>query len=157
MTNPQTQPTPERSPSYPRAENGAAPRGPSAAMTGWVRFGAVLMVIVGVFAVIEGLLAFFRPATYISSNGVVVAVTFTGWGWVHIILGALVLVVGVALLREDVPTWARNAGILLVALNAITQLAWLSAAPIWSIIMIVLDVVIIGALVAMGDRAAWGE
>jgi hypothetical protein len=155
MTNPQT-PTSERSASYPRA-NGAAPRGPSGATTGWVRFGAVLMAVVGAFAVIEGFLAFFLPATYVSSNGVVVALTFTGWAWVHIILGALVLVVGLALLREDVPSWARNTGIVLVALNAITQLAWLPAAPIWSIIMIVLDVLIIGALVAIGDRAAWGE
>jgi len=157
MTNPQTHPTPERSASYPRAANGAAPRGPSGATTGWVRFGAVLMAVVGAFAVIEGLLALFTPTTYVSSNNVVVALTFTGWGWVHIILGVLVLAVGLALLREDVPTWARNTAIVLVALNAITQLAWLPAAPIWSIIMIVLDVLIIGALVAIGDRAAWGE
>jgi vacuolar-type H+-ATPase subunit I/STV1 len=156
MTDPRTRPTQERSPSYPSVANGAAPRGPSGATTGWVRFGAVLMAVVGVFAVIEGLLAFFRPTTYVSSNGVVVAVTFTGWGWLHVILGVLVLAVGLALLREDVPGWARNTAIVLVALNAITQLAWLPAAPIWSIIMIVLDVLIIGALVAIGDRAAWG-
>jgi vacuolar-type H+-ATPase subunit I/STV1 len=155
MTDPQTHPTAERSVPYPRAENGAAPRGPSRATTGWVRFGAVLMAVVGVFAVIEGLLAFFRPTTYVSSNNVVLAVTFTGWGWLHLILGVLVLAVGLALLRETAPTWARNTAIVLVALNAITQLAWLPAAPIWSIVMIVLDVLIIGALVAIGDRAAW--
>jgi hypothetical protein len=115
------------------------------------------MAVVGAFAVIEGFLALFLPTTYITSNGAVLALTFAGWGWLHIILGVLVLAVGLSLLREDVPSWARGTAVLLVALNAIVQLAWLPAYPIWSIIMIVLDVLIIGALVATGDRAAWSE
>ena len=127
---------------------------PSGAWTGWVRFGGVLMAVVGAFGVVEGLLALFLPATYVQSNGVVLAVTFTGWGLLHIVIGALVLLVGLALLREDVPGWARGTAIVLVALNALVQLAWLPAYPIWSIVMIVLDVLIIGALVATGDRLA---
>jgi hypothetical protein len=136
----------------PRAA--VAPR-PSGASTGWVRFGGILMAVVGGFGVIEGLYALFLPTTFVTSNGATVALTFTGWGWLHIILGALVLLVGLALLRSDVPGWARGTAIVLVALNAIVQLTWLPSYPIWSIVMIVLDVLIIGALVAIGDRAAW--
>jgi hypothetical protein len=147
-------PSPQRSGAYPRAAHSASPGGPSGAWSGWVRFAGVLMAVVGAFAVIEGFLALFLPTTYLTSNEVVVTLTFTGWGWLHIILGALVLVVGLALLREDVPGWARGTAIVLVALNTIVQLAWLPAYPIWSILMIVIDVLIIGALVATGDRDA---
>jgi hypothetical protein len=151
MTEQELRPTSDGADRQARA---AAPR-PSGASSGWVRFGGVLMALVGGFGVIEGLLALFLPTTYVNSNGVVVALTFTGWGWLHIILGALVLLVGLSLLGSDVPGWARGTAIVLVALNAIVQLTWLPAYPIWSIVMIVLDVLIIGALVAIGDRAAW--
>jgi hypothetical protein len=124
-------------------------------MTGWVRFGGVLMAVVGGFGVIEGLLTLFLPTTYVAANGVLLVLPFTGWGLLHIILGALVLLVGLALLRGDVPGWARGTAIALIAINAIVQLAWLPAYPVWSILMIALDVLIIGALVATGDRAAW--
>jgi hypothetical protein len=124
-------------------------------MTGWVRFGGLLMTVVGAFAVIEGFLALFLPTTYLTANDAVLTLPFTTWGWLHIILGALVLIVGLGLQREDVPGWTRGTAIVLVALSTIVQLAWLPAYPIWSILMIALDVLIIGALVAIGDRAAW--
>jgi hypothetical protein len=115
------------------------------------------MTVVGAFGLIEGLLALYLPTTYLAANGAVVTLTFTGWGWLHIILGAFVLIVGVGLLRDTVPGWARGTAIVLVALNTLVQLAWLPAYPIWSIVMIVLDVMIIWALVVSGDRAAWSE
>ncbi|MDD7942492.1 hypothetical protein PHK61_29165 [Actinomycetospora lutea] len=151
MTNDQASTTSGGSTPYSR---GAAPR-PSGAWTGWVQFGGILMTIVGAFAVIEGFLALFLPTTYVTTDAVALTLTFVGWGWLHIILGALVLVVGLSLLRDEIPGWARGVAIVLVALNTLVQLAWLPAYPIWSILMIVLDVVIIAALVAVGDRQAW--
>ena len=115
------------------------------------------MTVVGGFAVIEGLLALFVPTTYVASDGAVLTISLVGWGWLHIVLGALVLVAGLGLLSSEVPTWARIMAIVVVTLSAIIQLAWLPAYPIWSILMIALDVFIIGALVATGDRAAWSR
>lgn len=157
MTDQQTHSTPERSVPYPRAASETSRQGPPRSATGWVRFGGVLMTVVGAFGLIEGLLALYLPTTYLAANGAVVTLTFTGWGWLHIILGAFVLIVGVGLLRDTVPGWARGTAIVLVALNTLVQLAWLPAYPIWSIVMIVLDVMIIWALVVSGDRAAWSE
>lgn len=155
MTEQQIPSTSGPSTAPPRAANGAGPVRSQGATNGWVRFGGVLMVVVGVFAVIEGLFALFLPTTYVATSQTVVTLTFTGWGWLHIILGALVAVVGAALLREDVPGWARVTAIVLVTLNVLVQLTWLPAYPIWSILMIVLDIIIIGALVALADRRAW--
>jgi vacuolar-type H+-ATPase subunit I/STV1 len=144
------QQTPSGRSTYPRD---TSPAGLSTAWTGWVHFGGVLMIVVGAFGVIEGLLALFLPTTYLTGNEVVLTLTFTGWGWLHIVLGALVLALGVNLVRDEVPSWARGTAMVLIALNTIVQLTWLPAYPIWSIVMIVLDVLIIGALAATGDRA----
>jgi len=121
------------------------------ARAGWVRFGAVVMLIVGVFGVIEGLAAVLAPTYFVTSTGAVLVVSWATWGWVHLILGALVAIVGASLLGEA-PSWARGAAIGLVALSAIVHLIVIPAAPIWSIVVIALDVVILYALVT-----TWGE
>ena len=121
------------------------------ALMGWVRFGAVMMTVIGVFAIIEGLLALLRPTTYVTVNGAVLALDLGTWGWVHLILGVLLAVTGASLLR-DAPTWARGLGVLLVALSTVVQFAWLPAYPIWSILMITLAVIVIYALVATTPR-----
>ena len=120
-------------------------------LLGWVHFGAVMMTIVGAFGVIEGLVALFDPTAYVTVDGAVLAVDLTAWGWVHLVLGALLVVTGVSLIRSA-PSWARGLGVVLVVLSILVQLAWLSASPIWSILMIVLDVLVIHALVATSPR-----
>ncbi len=121
------------------------------ALLGWVRFGAVMMTVIGVFAIIEGLLALLRPTTYLTVNGTVLALDLGTWGWVHLVLGVLLAVTGTSLLR-DAPAWSRGLGVLLVALSTIVQFAWLPAYPIWSILMIALAVMVIYALVATTPR-----
>ena len=120
---------------------------------GWLRFGGVVMTIVGGFAVIEGFVALFSPTYFVAVNGTVLAVDFTGWGWIHLLLGVLVLATGLSLLGSA-PPWARGVGIVLVAINAIIQMAFLSAYPIWSIVLIALDVLVLYALVVTGDADA---
>ena len=75
--------------------------------TGWVRFGAVVMVVVGVFGVIEGLIAALTPSYFVTVGGAVFVLSLAGWGWVHLALGALVAIVGATLLGEA-PSWARG-------------------------------------------------
>ena len=121
-------------------------------LSSWVRFGAVMMTIIGAFGVIEGLAALLTPTTYISVNGTVLSIDLSAWGWMHLILGALLVITGVSLLREA-PPWARGLGTVLVALSILVQLAWTPAYPLWSVIVIALDVIVIYALVATwGDR-----
>jgi hypothetical protein len=73
------------------------------------------------------------------------------WGWLHLVLGVLVLATGAGLLRREIPGWARAAGTGLVAINMVVQLAWLPASPIWSIIVITLDVFVLYALFVAWD------
>jgi hypothetical protein len=115
--------------------------------SGWVRFGGVVMAVIGAFAIIEGLIALFSPLYLVAVGGTVLALSVGGWGWLHLILGILVLVTGLGLLRDDAPAWTRGTAVVLVALNMIVQLAWLPAYPIWSIVLLVLDVLVLRALI----------
>ncbi|GAA4783159.1 membrane protein [Actinomycetospora chlora] len=129
-----------------------ASEAPSGAWSGWVRFGAVVMVVVGVFGVIEGLAAVLSPTYFVAANGQVFVLSWGTWGWVHLVLGALVAIVGASLLGGGAPSWARGAAIALVALSAIVHLVLIPVAPVWSIVVIALDVVVLYALVT-----TWGE
>jgi hypothetical protein len=111
---------------------------------GWVGFGGVLMTIIGAFAVIEGLLALLAPAFFVTGGGRVLAINLAGWGWLHLVLGVLVVVVGAGVLVGA--TWARGAGVALVAVNMLVQLVWLPAFPAWSIIIIALDLLVLYAI-----------
>jgi hypothetical protein len=123
----------------------------------WVRFGAVVMVVVGAFSAIEGVTALAAPDTYVTFQGAVLALDLAVGAWRHIVLGTLVFLSGLGLLRDAESDWARVAGVTVVSLSMLTQLAWLSAAPIWSIIMIVLDLLVLRALIVIGNEHAVGR
>ncbi|NMO89432.1 hypothetical protein [Actinomycetospora sp. TBRC 11914] len=144
----------------PRTDTRAGTRPPGApmptgvrepAMSGWVRFAGIIMVVVGVFGVIEGLYALFTPTYYVSVNGVLVAFGLGTWAWIHLIVGAVTALVGAGILSGDQP-WARVAGMVIVGIHALVQLVWLPAAPLWSILLIALDVAILAALAGAGQR-----
>ena len=120
------------------------------AWVGWVWFAAIVLITVGLFNVIDGLVALFRGDLFTVVPGGLLVLDLTAWGWVHLIIGAVQIIVAFPLLRGA--TWARSIVVLLAMLNAVTQLAFLSAYPIWSIIVIVLDVVVIYAVVVHGDE-----
>ena len=78
----------------------------------------------------------------------------TTWGWVHLLLGIAVALTGLGLLVGNEA--ARWLGIFFVAINAISQIVWFPAAPLWAFLLIVLDVIILYQLTARwGNQAAW--
>ena len=125
--------------------------GPPAASgwTGWVVFGGVMLAVLGVFQLIEGLVALFNHDYYLVSTGrLVVHVNYTTWGWVHIIIGFVAVLTGVGLLAGNMA--ARIVGVGIAALSAIVNMAFVAAYPVWSVIMIALDVIVIYAIVVHG-------
>jgi hypothetical protein len=139
----------------PRSSYDAAPVEAAGPGMGWVRFAGVIMVVIGGFGVIEGFVALLTPNYYVTTGGAVLAISLAGWGWAHIIIGALVLATGFGLLGTA-SSWARVAGIVFVTINMLVQFAWLPAYPLWGILAIVLDVLVLYALVATwGQRTEW--
>ncbi|NMH92269.1 hypothetical protein HF519_11945 [Pseudonocardia bannensis] len=121
------------------------------AWTGWAVFAAVLMIMVGVFHAIAGLVALFRETVYlVPETNLVVSVSYNSWGWLHLIGGVLLAVAGFALLAGQ--TWARVVAVVLAGLSAVVNIGFLAAQPFWSSIMIALDVLVIYALTVHGGE-----
>ncbi|MFE6354925.1 hypothetical protein ACFVOO_19045 [Streptomyces rochei] len=121
-------------------------------VTGGVVFAGVLLVLNGALAVLQGIAAIAEDDVYARVGSYVYELNLTGWGVIHVILGALVLVTGIGLLRDM--AWARFAGIFLASLSLIAQFLFLPYSPVWSVIMMAIDVFVIWALASRQDRAA---
>ena len=118
---------------------------------GWISFAGVLMVLVGVFHVIDGLVALFEDDYFlVGRSGLVVNVDFTTWGWVHLIAGAVIVVAGCVVFTGKV--WARAIGVLLAMASAIVNVGFLAAYPLWSATMITIDMLVIWALTVHGGE-----
>ena len=117
--------------------------------TGWVVFAAFMMIMVGAFQAIEGLVALFDDGFYhVSDNGLVVNVNYNVWGWTHLLFGALLIIAGAGVLAGNIV--ARMVAILLAGLSALVNLVFIEAYPIWAVIIITVDVLVIYALVVHG-------
>lgn len=116
---------------------------------GWVIFGGVAMIMLGAFSIIEGLVAVYQSGYYLVTPGrLIVHVDYTAWGWVHFGIGVVILLIGFGVLTGAM--WARIAGITIAVISAIVNLAFIAAYPVWGIIVIALDVLVIYALAVHG-------
>src|SRR5947209_3701624 len=100
------------------------------AWRGWVVFAAIMMVVVGTFNVVDGLVALLRRTWYLVGPNTVLVWNLTAWGWFWLISGAVVIGAGFGVLTGRL--WARVVGIVLAGLNALGQLASASVYPVWS-------------------------
>jgi hypothetical protein len=118
---------------------------------GWVVFAGILLVLLGSFHIIEGLVAIFRDEVFVATrSGLVVNVDYTAWGWTHLIGGAVLILVGACLLAGQM--WARIVAVVVAGLSALANLAFLPAYPVWSALMIGLDVLVIWAVTVHGSE-----
>ena len=121
------------------------------AWAGWVIFAAVLMMASGVLNFITGLVAVIGDDNaYIDTGVSLLVFDVEGWGWAHLIFGIVIFLVGLCLTLGQ--TWARLLAVILVTLNLLTQFILLPAYPVWSIIVIAIDVVVLWALIVHGDE-----
>ena len=119
---------------------------------GWVWFGGMMLVLSGVFNIIDGLVALFRQDYYTIGPRGLLLFNLSGWGWVHLILGVILIVAGFGLFGGA--TWARAVAVVLASINAVAQLAFLPASPVWSTIVIAVDVLVIWAVTVHGRELA---
>lgn len=125
------------------------PEATATAWVGWIFFAAVILILVGCFQAISGLAALFEDDVYaVTSNHLVVHMSYTAWGWIHLGLGAAAVLAGYGVLKAQL--WARVYAIVLASFSAIANLAFLSAYPIWGTMMIAFDVLVIYALAVHG-------
>ena len=118
---------------------------------GWIAFAGAMMVLLGIFHVVDGLVALFRDEVFlVGRSGLTIEVDYTTWGWVHLIGGVLIVLAGIGLFIGNI--FARSLAVLLAMISAVVNLAFLPAYPIWSAIMIAVDILVIWALTVHGGE-----
>jgi hypothetical protein len=113
---------------------------------GLIVFAGILMIVGGVWHALAGIAALLNDDLYIATPDYVYAFDLTGWGWAHLVLGVLVAVTGGAVLKGL--TWGRVAGIAIVVLSLVANFVFIPWYPIWSLVIIGLDLAVIAALIA---------
>ncbi len=121
-------------------------------MAGWIGFAGILMLIIGGIDFFQGLIALFEDEYYVVTESGFLVFDLTGWGWVMVIWGALLVLAGLGLLSGQ--GWARWFAIVAVSLNFIAQLGFLgnSQYPLWSLTVMALNIIVLYAL-----TARWSE
>ena len=118
--------------------------------TGWTVFAGIILFIVGSLDALWGLAALLNnDIVIVGGHGAIIA-DITTWGWIHFILGSVMALTGLGLFAGS--SGARWFAVFFVTVNAITQVVWFPAAPLWAFLMILLDVTIIYQLTARWEE-----
>jgi hypothetical protein len=107
-------------------------------------FAGSLMLMVGIFQFIQGLVALVEDEFYVDVADYTFKFDVTTWGWIHVILGAVVALAGLFIFSGNVA--ARAVGIFLAVLAAIANFLWIPYYPIWSLLIIALCIFVIWGL-----------
>ena len=131
-------------------ESVKAPR--SSWAVGFMTFAGVIMIVAGGFQVLAGIAALAKNELYVATPNYILGFDATRWGWIHLLLGVLVVFAGFAVLSGRM--WGRVVAIILAVLSALANFAFIPVYPFWAITIIALDVFIIWALTAHGRDIA---
>jgi hypothetical protein len=110
----------------------------------WVAFAGILMITLGIFDVLGGVAALFSDDYFAVTKDGLLVENYKVIGVIHLAYGVLLVAVGWALLQ--LKEWARFTAIVLLIGNAAVHVAFLNAQPIWGLIMVAIDVLVLYAL-----------
>jgi hypothetical protein len=123
----------------------------SKSMSGWIGFAGLLMILLGGLAFFQGLIAVIEDDYYVVTRSGFLVFDLTGWGWIMMIWGIILVLVGLALISGQ--SWARWVSIVFVSVNVFGQLGFLgnSSYPLWTLMVLTLDIVVLYALIVRWD------
>jgi hypothetical protein len=114
-----------------------------------VFFAGIMLITGGFVNVIEGIVALAKDDYYlVRPSGLVVGLDYTAWGWTLLLFGALLLFAGYGVMVGQ--TWARVTGVIIAVLNIVLNMIFMPAYPVWAIIVITVDALVIYALAVHG-------
>ncbi|MGW4896692.1 DUF7144 family membrane protein [Kitasatospora sp. NPDC004240] len=113
---------------------------------GWTTFAAIMLLFNGVMAVLQGIAAIAGDDLVVVTRNYAYELSVTGWGWIHLVLGVLLVAAGTALFGGGGALWARVVGVVMAGLTMIANFLWLPHYPFWALVLIALDGFVIWAL-----------
>ena len=124
-------------------------REPSGWAVGWTAFAGIMMIMSGIWWIIAGIAAIANDTLFLVTEDYIFKFDITTWGWIHLLVGILVVFAGFGLFSGKV--WARTVGVIIAVLAGLIAFSWIPYYPIWGIIFIAISVAIIWSLTAHGD------
>ena len=121
---------------------------PSGWAMGLTAFAGLMMLMLGGWWVIAGLVAIVNDDFFVVTQDWIFQFSTTSWGWIHLSLGVVVLFAGVGVFSGAV--WARTVGVILAVISGLVAFAWLPWYPVWAILFVTLSVFTVWALTAHG-------
>jgi hypothetical protein len=115
---------------------------------GYTYFAAIMMVFLGAFHALAGLTGIIRDEAFVVTKDYIIQLDTTQWGWIHLIVGLIVLFAGFSLLSGAV--WARTVGVIMAIISGIVAFVWIPVYPVWGILLVVIAVGVVWALTAHG-------
>lgn len=144
--------TDQVSPGYRTANRARRARRSDRVAVGLLLFAALMLFIVGMFQAFTGLVAIFNDEFYVATRNYLLKLDQTTWGWVHLILGLVVVGAGSGLLAGR--TWARAVAIVIAVLSGIAMFGFVPYYPLWALLIIALDVTVIWAIAVHGEAVS---
>jgi hypothetical protein len=121
---------------------------PSGWALGAIAFATAMLILIGTFQALAGLVALFNDDFYIVARNYTFDLDVSAWGWIHLLIGLAILATAWGLFSRA--TWAGVTAIMLAMLSAVSNFFFIPYYPIWSLLVIVLDVWVIWALTRPG-------
>ena len=126
----------------------------SGGAVGLTALAGILMFMLGGWWIIAGLVAIVNDDFYVVTQEWIFEFSTTSWGWIHLVLGIVVLFAGIGVFSAAV--WARTVGVILAGISGLVAFAWLPYYPVWAILFVTLSVFVIWALTAHGRDITMG-
>lgn len=118
---------------------------------GWIGFASLMLLIGGGFSFFMGIIALFKDTVYVNAaNGSLYVLTYVQWGWIHIIAGFLALLAAGSLARGNY--YGRIFSVLIALIGLFVNMAFVPVYPLWSIILMVIDIMVIWAVIVHGKE-----
>ena len=124
------------------------PEGYSSWAAGWAGFAGIMLILMGVLDMVQGLVAIIEDEFFLVTREWVFEFDVTAWGWIHLLLGAALILSGFGVFTGNVV--ARTVGVIVAGLGIIANFAWLPYQPVWSSILIAVGIAVIWALTVHG-------
>ena len=118
--------------------------------TGWVSFAGFMMIFIGIMHLIVGFAALFKDDVLLRTDSSLWLFDYSAWGWVHMIGAALLIWAGSSLLSGNM--YGRIVGTFVALGSAAVNAAFIPVYPIWSILMVVINIFILWAIIVHGDE-----
>ncbi len=111
---------------------------------GWVGFASIMLLLMGSFSLLAGFVALFKDTVVYGASGVTWVLSYTQWGWIHILAGVLAILAATSLASGHM--YGRIIAIMVALLSALVNMAFIPVYPFWSIMVIVIDVMVVYAV-----------